>query len=197
MERSATSALTINAAMLDDAQSIAQSALTTVRDLSHLLHLAMLDDLGLLAAIDWYMAGCGKRHGIRAELLHDGLDQRLVPEIDTAVCRVVQEVMTNVATHADATAGVVRIARLDYILRVTVEDDGSGFDPASAKRGPGMIGIRERIARFQGKTTVDTRTSGGTRLIIELPPVSRQIPRRLVDVIDPVQSMQNPEVLLG
>jgi signal transduction histidine kinase len=122
MERSATSALTINAAMLDDAQSIAQSALTTVPELSHLLHPAMLDDLGLPAAIDWYLAGCGKRHGIRAELLHDGLDQRLVPEIETAVFRVVQEAMTNVATHADATAAVVRIVRVDDILRVTVED---------------------------------------------------------------------------
>jgi hypothetical protein len=60
-----------------------------------------------------------------------------------------------------------------------------------------MIGITERIAHCQGKTAVDTRIRGGTRLIIELPAVSRQTARRLVDVIDTVQSVQNPEVLLG
>ena len=67
---------------LADARSIADGALQTVRDLSHLLHPAMLDDLGLCAAIDWYLRGFSRRHDIRVELLQDRMDERLLPETE-------------------------------------------------------------------------------------------------------------------
>ena len=83
--------------------SIADGVLHTVRDLSHLLHPALLDDLGLAAAVEWYLKGFGKRHGVRAELLHDRMDERLAPETEAAVYRIIQEALTNVAKHAKAT----------------------------------------------------------------------------------------------
>jgi signal transduction histidine kinase len=70
--------------LLRDARSITEGALTTVRDLSHLLHPAMLDDLGLPAAIEWYLRSFGRRHGLRADVVHEQMDQRLAPEIETA-----------------------------------------------------------------------------------------------------------------
>ena len=185
--------------LLDDAQSIADSALTTVRDLSHLLHPAMLDDLGLIAALDWYLSGFGKRHGIAAELLHDGMEHRMVPEIETAVYRIVQEAMTNVAKHARAAVAFVYVQRTGDILRIAIEDEGVGFDPASAKRGLGMLGIRERVAHFQGTVSIDTAAGSGTRLIIELPALCRAMPGDPTDFSAPdvTYAVTTPEARLG
>ena len=115
---------------LADVRSIADGALHSVRDLSHLLHPALLDDLGLPAAIDWYLKGFGRRHGVRVDLLHDHMDDRLLPEIETAVYRIVQEALTNVARHAHARSCRVYLQRLPATVLITIEDDGVGFDPA-------------------------------------------------------------------
>ena len=113
--------------LLHDARSITEGALTTVRDLSHLLHPALLDDLGLPAAVEWYFEGFGKRHDIRAEVLHDDMDERLAPEIEASAYRIVQEALTNVAKHARATACRVYLQRLPHTVLITVEDNGVGL----------------------------------------------------------------------
>jgi signal transduction histidine kinase len=157
--------------LLDDAQSITDSALHTVRDLSHLLHPAILDDLGLPAAIGWYLDGFGKRHGIAVELLQDRMDERLAPEIEAAAYRIVQEALTNVAKHADASLAFVYLRRHvnSQSVTVTVEDNGVGFDAAPVRRGLGLLGIRERVSHFQGKVHIDSAPGKGTRVTVELP----------------------------
>jgi signal transduction histidine kinase len=159
--------------LLDDAQSITDGALNTVRDLSHLLHPALLDDLGLPAALDWYLTRFGKRHGITVELLSERMDERLAPEIEAALYRIVQEAMTNVAKHARATVAIVYLRRVDDAAVVTIEDNGVGFEPGQARRGLGLIGIRERVAHLQGTVHVDAAPGRGTRLTIGLPARAR------------------------
>lgn len=163
-----------SARLLNDAQSITEGALHTVRDLSHLLHPALLDDLGLPAAIDWYLRGFGKRHEIRVELFHEGMDARLRPEAEANIYRIVQEALTNVAKHARATTCRVYLQRLPTTVLVTVEDDGRGFDPgevaaAGAQRGLGLIGIRERVLQLQGTVRLETAPAKGTRVTVEFP----------------------------
>ena len=102
--------------LLDGARAITDGALNTVRDLSHLLHPALLDDLGLPAAVDWYLRSFGKRHGIRVEVLHDRMEDRLTPEVETSAYRIVQEALTNVAKHARASACRVYLQRLPYTV---------------------------------------------------------------------------------
>ena len=115
---------------------------TTVRDLSHLLHPALLDDLGLPAAVEWYLRGFGRRHDIRAEVLHDRMDERLAPEIEASAYRIVQEALTNVAKHARATTCRVYLQRLPNTVLITIEDDGAGFDPADdAERAGARAGL--------------------------------------------------------
>jgi signal transduction histidine kinase len=160
--------------LLDDARSITEGALTTVRDLSHLLHPSLLDDLGLPAAIEWYLRGFGKRHGIRVELLQDQMEERLTSEIETSVYRIVQEALTNVARHAKATACRVYLQRFPTTILVTIEDDGAGFDLAEAQRaadgrGLGLIGIRERVSDLRGTLRIESAPGKGTRLTVELP----------------------------
>jgi signal transduction histidine kinase len=160
--------------LLQDARSITEGALTTVRDLSHLLHPALLDDLGLPAAVAWYLRGFGARHDIRTELLHDRMDERFTPDIEASVYRIVQEALTNVAKHARATSCRVYLQRLPHTMLITVEDNGAGFDAAAGggvnpRAGIGLIGIRERAAQLRGTVRLESAPGKGTRLTVELP----------------------------
>lgn len=159
---------------LDDARSITDGALHAVRDLSHLLHPALLDDLGLTAAVDWYLKGFGKRHGLRVDLLKDLMDDRLHPETEATAYRIIQEALTNVAKHGRASSCRVYLQRLTSTMLVTVEDDGVGFDASTVNgdetsRGLGLIGIRERVSQVGGTLRVESAPGKGTRLTVELP----------------------------
>jgi signal transduction histidine kinase len=160
--------------LLDDARSITEGALSTVRDLSHLLHPALLDDLGLPAAIEWYLRGFGKRYGVRVEVIHDSMEERFTPEIEAAAYRIIQEALTNVAKHASATSCRVYLQRLPNTILMTIEDDGAGFDAATVervgeRRGLGLISIRERVAQLRGTMRLESGPGRGTRLTVELP----------------------------
>jgi signal transduction histidine kinase len=185
--------------LLDDAQSITDGALHTVRDLSHLLHPAMLDDLGLPAALDWYLSGFGRRHGITVELLHERMDERLEPQTEAAIYRIVQEAMTNVAKHARAAVAVVFVRRVDDTVLVTIEDNGIGFDPERARRGLGLIGIRERVAHLEGTVLIDAAPGRGTRLTINLPArlAARDENPAPLDTPDTTPTLARPEAILG
>jgi signal transduction histidine kinase len=165
--------------LLDDARAIAEGAITSVRDLSHLLHPSLLDDLGLAAAVEWYLRGFGRRYGIRVEVLHDAMDGRLAPEIEVAAYRMVQEALTNVAKHARATSCRVYLQRLANTLLVTVEDDGTGFDPdhtdhAYGHRGLGLVSMRERVSQLTGTLRIESTPGKGTRVTAELPARPRE-----------------------
>lgn len=162
------------AEVLDDARSITDGALHTVRDLSHLLHPALLDDFGLAAAVDWYLKRFGKRHDVRVDLVVDRMGDRLRPETEATTYRVIQEALTNVAKHAQATACRVYLQRLTTTLLVTVEDNGVGFEPArlserGVSRGLGLVGIRERVSQLEGTMRLESAPGKGTRLTVELP----------------------------
>jgi len=162
------------AQLLDEARAIADRALHTVRDLSHLLHPSMLDDLGLPAAIEASLREFGKRHGVQVELQQHGMDERLTPETEAAAYRIVQEALTNVATHADAGVCRIQLQRLPTTLLVTVDDDGKGFDPAGADRtgarpGLGLLGMRERVTQLLGTLRLESAPGKGTRLTVVLP----------------------------
>jgi signal transduction histidine kinase len=166
--------------MLENAELIADTALTTVRDLSHLLHPSMLDDLGLPTAIDWYLRGFGVRHGLRVELFLERMDDRLQPDTEVTAYRIIQEALNNVAKHAQATFCHVYLQRLANTVLITIEDDGIGFDAVDAerpdiRRGLGLLGIRERASLVQGTLRLETAPGSGTRLTVELPAATRAV----------------------
>ncbi len=160
--------------VLESARTITDSALHAVRDLSHLLHPSLLDDLGLAAAVDSHLKGFGQRHRLHVELLQDGMEDRLPPETEASAYRIVQEALTNVARHAQATACRVYVQRLPRSVLVTIEDDGVGFDAADVerpgkRRGLGLVGIRERAGQLRGTVRLESAPGRGTRLTVELP----------------------------
>ncbi|WP_230530887.1 sensor histidine kinase [Microvirga roseola] len=138
-----------------------------------------LDDLGLKEALNAFASDWSERFGIRADVQFIGSDSRLSPDIETAVYRVVQEALTNVLKHAEASnVSIVLESRADR-LRVIIEDDGAGFNPDGApgqtddesrrSRPPlGLSGIRERLSLVKGKLHVESAPGEGTTLFIQI-----------------------------
>ena len=159
--------------VLSEAQSIAAGAIKTVRTITQQLHPATLDDLGLAAAIDSSLRGLARRQEIRAELHQKDLPERLPRDVELAAYRIVQEAITNVGKHANATECHVHLTHLKDRLLIEVVDDGVGFvedtDRPIIARGLGLISVRERAARLGGTFNILSTPGEGTRLIVSLP----------------------------
>jgi signal transduction histidine kinase len=166
--------------LLEEVQEIADNALHTVRDLSHLLHPSLLDDLGLPSAVDWYLQAFAKRFGIQVDMTQEGMTRRLAPEVELAAYRVVQEALTNVARHAQATRCRVMVRLAGDQVEVTIEDNGVGFDhqmvcAMGLRKGLGLLGMRERAAQLKGRLAVQSAPGNGTRVTLELPAVTAPV----------------------
>ena len=123
-------------ASLEEARSIAETTLQSVRDLSQLLHPSMLDDFGLPEALTAYLRNFSRRTGIRAQLTTERMEDRLPSEVEVCVYRIVQEATTNVARHSGASACTVSLVRRDGMLQLTIEDDGQGHRSEGGSRRP-------------------------------------------------------------
>ena len=159
--------------VLETARNITDGALHQVRDLSHLLHPAALDEFGLLSAVDEHVKTFAKRFGIAAEVAHASMSGRLAPATEAAAYRIIQEALNNVAKHAQATECRVFLACQPDTLRIVIDDNGCGFDVSAPRspdrRGLGLIGIRERASRLNGTVIIDSVAGRGTRVVVELP----------------------------
>jgi signal transduction histidine kinase len=158
---------------LDEVKAVAVRTLEDVHRLILDLRPSVLDDLGLLSAIRWY----GDRHlgsrgiSVRCEF---GDVSRLPPEMETALFRMCQEALSNVARHAQATAVLVQVGVEGEEVVIDIEDDGKGFDPASTSRPDGrrpwgLMGIGERAEILGGKARIDSAPGKGTRVTVRIP----------------------------
>jgi len=162
------------AAAIHEARTVTQRALAGARDLSQLLRPSMLDDFGLPDTLKWYLRKFSDRTGVRTELIQDRLSERLPIEVEVCVYRAIQEALTNVSRHAQATACRVFVQRLASSVIVTVEDDGVGWQPPPSENdagrdGLGLVGIRERVSDLGGAFRIEGKRGKGTRLTFELP----------------------------
>jgi signal transduction histidine kinase len=144
-----------------------------LRRFSHELRPTILDDLGLLPALEFLAGGVSQRAGIPVTV--DGpRNNRLPFAIETVLYRVVQESLTNVSKHARAHQAAVRLWREPHTIRCSVSDDGVGFDMSavmakSGERGLGLIGIRERLEALGGTVRINTEPGHGTQVLITVP----------------------------
>jgi PAS domain S-box-containing protein len=138
----------------------------SLRRIAAHLRPTMLDDLGLPAAIEWLLTEFHERYGISA--LGDIAPEAsaLAKDTATALFRIVQEALTNVARHADASHVRVSLLRDGAVYRLEIEDDGAGAAPESLARNDalGLIGIRERVRQLGGSVTLTTQRGRGFRL---------------------------------
>jgi signal transduction histidine kinase len=157
-------------------RSFGQNALGELRNLISDLRPPQLDDLGLAAALRWYVQAYAERRGLPVQFHAEGDDSRVPTEYSTVLFRIAQEALTNIAKHAEATAVEVSLLVDAREVRLAVHDNGRGFDPelvarleAERQGGWGLVGIRERTLLLRGTCRIDTLPGGGTHLQIAVP----------------------------
>jgi len=144
-----------------------------LRRLSHELRPTILDDLGLFPALEFLATGISAR--TRIPISVEGSPEKRLPHIiETALYRIVQEALTNVTKHAQATRVTVCLQREDQSVRCSIRDDGIGFDPAVVlapriERGLGFVGIQERLNSLGGELQIVSFPGRGTELFITIP----------------------------
>jgi signal transduction histidine kinase len=159
------------AAKLAEAQQVANALGKEVNALAVRLRPTALDDVELEPALGQLVTEWSARAGIPADFQAVGLGPgRLPADVETAIYRVVQEALTNVARHAGAAQVSVTVTRSTGLVTAVVEDDGAGFDPAEAPDGRlGLLGMRERVALVGGEADVESSPGGGTVVLARIP----------------------------
>jgi signal transduction histidine kinase len=160
-----------------EARGIAARLLEETRRLILGLRPSVLDDLGLVPAIRWLCeTGLGD-HGIEATIEADHSGARLLSHVEVALFRIAQEAIGNVSRHAAASHARITFEVADGVARLTIADDGRGFDPARVF-GPagiahsvGLLGMQERVRLLEGKMDVHSGDGHGTEIVVELPVV--------------------------
>ena len=148
--------------------SIAEKTLNEVRDLALLLRPSMLDDFGLVPALNWQARETGKRTGLDVRLYAGDDCDELPDEHKTCIFRLVQEALNNAARHARAHTVLVNVKNAGDRVVFSVQDDGAGFDKRMV-RGLGLLGMEERVRRLGGLLRIDSYPGRGTAIVAELP----------------------------
>lgn len=151
------------------ARELAERIVQSVRNISGLLRPAILDDLGLVPALQFQLEEFLRRSGIACEFTEDGVEERLPDAAKTCVYRVVQEALHNCEKHSGARRVRVTVRQLDDCLLAEVEDDGCGFAATSRRSGLGLLGMRERSANAGGSLVIDSAPGHGTRIALRIP----------------------------
>jgi len=131
-----------------------------------------LDDLGLIAALRWYVDDFQQRANLPVALTITGARRRLPPEMETMLFRVTQEALNNVARHAQAQRAWVELEFSEQQVRLTIGDDGRGFFPAAVLNAPsprrawGLLGIQERVGLLGGTCQIHSRPGEGTEITV-------------------------------
>lgn len=162
-------------ARLEDARALASRTLDGLTRVIFDLRPSVLDDIGLVSAVRWWIARHLTPAGIAARLETENLEDRLPAAVEISVFRAVQEALTNVVRHARAKTVLVQISRAGGTLSVDIEDDGRGFTPADVAtpsesgQGLGLLGMRERVEILGGTLALDSAPGSGTHVAFTVP----------------------------
>ena len=148
---------------------MAQGTLNNVRSLSQTLHPSILDELGLESTFDWYLGTVEKQLGLVVSYERTGQAVPVDGTIGIHVYRVLQEALSNVARHAGTDRVWVRLRYLTRILELEVEDHGAGLGTRTARRGLGLVAMRERAELVGGTIEFTRPDAGGTRVRLRVP----------------------------
>ena len=150
---------------------LTNTMIRTIKRLTSKLRPPVLDDLGVVPAIEWEADEFQKRYGIECELVFEPEDFDLDPDLSTAVYRIVQETLTNVARHARASKVVGNFQVVSDSLKIVIRDNGIGITKQKAMdpNSFGILGMHERVEQFGGDISIKGRKGSGTTVTIRLP----------------------------
>jgi signal transduction histidine kinase len=149
-------------------KKLIENSIGVVRNMALLLRPSMLDDLGLVPALEWHAREVSKRTGVRVKVTAENVSEGLPEEHKTCVYRVVQEALHNCIRHSEAANVTVAVRQSAGRLLLSVEDDGKGFDPQH-ERGLGLLGIEERVGYLGGTFALRSEPGRGTTVRVTLP----------------------------
>jgi PAS domain S-box-containing protein len=160
-------------ARLDESLALVEQTAECIRDVMANLRPPVLDDYGLVAALRWYAAQFASWAGLNVTVQGEEYDPRLAPPVETALFRIAQEALTNVAKHAQATEVVLTVTLKDGIARLVVIDDGLGFEPIALaeitkRQGWGLLSMSERARAVGGWCRIESCVGLGTRVTVEV-----------------------------
>jgi signal transduction histidine kinase len=156
---------------LDELRQQTSEITDDIHDLSHRLHSSMLDHLGVGPALQRLVKECSQRYAIPIALTHASLPARIPSDVSLCLFRIVEETLTNIAKHSKAAAARVDLALADGGIRLTVADEGVGFDPKilETKAGLGFVSMRERLRLVRGTIHVHAAPAQGTQIDVWVP----------------------------
>jgi len=157
-----------NRAAAAELRELVVATLQDVRRLAVELRPKVLDDFGLVPALERLTDSFGEQTGLEVDFESRAGAERVPAEVETAIYRIVQESLTNVVKHAHAQRVSILVMRRDGALTAVVEDDGRGFDTGETGDGFGLEGMRERVALLDGRLAVESGEAG-TTLVAEVP----------------------------
>jgi signal transduction histidine kinase len=169
------------------ARELAGKTVQTVRNISQLLRPALLDDLGLVPALQWLLEDFERRSGVACEFSEDGVQDLLPDSVKTCVYRVVQEALHNSEKHAEASQVRVAVRQSAQQIGVEMEDNGRGIElntkgMPGRNAGLGILGMRERAARVGGSLALESSPGRGTRICLQIPLAGLAAPKDRVAV---------------
>jgi len=154
---------------LQDLRRLAEKTVAVVRDMSLLLRPSMLDDLGLVPAVQWQARETSRTNDISVQVHAESVSDDLPEAHKTCIYRIVQEALHNVSRHAKARTVQIHLTERQHrSLELRIEDDGQGFIPEREK-GVGLLGMEERVIHLGGTFHLESRPGNGTRIHLELP----------------------------
>lgn len=168
---------------LQDMKRLVEKSMDDVHRISYNLRPYLLDNFGLIAAVRWYTETFAGRTGVEVGLQIEGEWEKLSPEVETTVYRVIQEALTNISKYAEAIRTFISMSRIADGMEIIIEDDGKGFDTEPEKKkgslmkgGLGLFGIGERVSAVGGSFSITSKRGEGTRLTIAIPVSRNPVP---------------------
>jgi signal transduction histidine kinase len=148
-------------------KSAAESAVKSIRDMALLLRPPMLDDLGLIPALEWQAREISRRGNMEVEVHSERISEDLSDETKVCIYRIAQEALNNAATHAGAKDARVSVVQDAENITLEINDDGHGFN-ADRVRGMGILGMEERVKRLGGSFSINSAPGSGTTVRVTL-----------------------------
>lgn len=159
-------------AQLSDLRRLAERTVAVVRDMSLLLRPSMLDDLGLIPAVQWQAREISRNSDVYVHVHADLVSEDLPDEHKTCIYRIIQEALRNTVRHSNAKDVRIGLRENDGKLLLTIQDDGNGFVPEREK-GLGLLGMEERASHLHGSFHIESTPGRGTSIQVELPLAQR------------------------
>ncbi len=153
---------------VEEIKEMVEDSAGVVRNMALLLRPSMLDDLGLVPALQWQAREVSKRTGVRVKVAAEEVSEDLPDEHKTSIYRIVQEALHNCVQHSEASIVRVTVRQEAGRILLAIQDDGKGFD-AQQERGMGLLGIQERVSHLGGTFSVESQPGRGAIVCIVLP----------------------------